>query len=89
MLHTPSFRFLHTLRRTALPRAGLKTCALATDVAAFQEQMRAFAQESLAPHAAAIDKLNGYPTDFEFWRKAGEWGLHGEHCICFSVKSIF
>jgi len=31
----------------------------------------------VAPHAAEIDRLNAYPAGFDFWRRAGEWGLHG------------
>ena len=32
----------------------------------------------LLTHSAAdIDRLNGYPPGFEFWKTAGEWGLHG------------
>lgn len=50
----------------------------ADEVAAFREDMRTFAQDFLAPHAAEIDRLNAFPPEFEFWRKAGEWGLHGE-----------
>jgi alkylation response protein AidB-like acyl-CoA dehydrogenase len=44
----------------------------------FRETVRTFAQDLVAPHAAEIDRLNAYPEGFEFWRQAGEWGLHGE-----------
>lgn len=44
----------------------------------FRECVRTFAQDFVAPHAAEIDRLNAYPPSFEFWRRAGEWGLHGE-----------
>lgn len=44
----------------------------------FRESVRTFAQEYIAPRAADIDRLNGYPPGFDFWRQAGEFGLHGE-----------
>lgn len=44
----------------------------------FRESVRTFAADFVAPHAAEIDRLNAYPPGFEFWRTAGEWGLHGE-----------
>lgn len=47
------------------------------ELAEFREGVRTFAQDFVAPHAAEIDRLNGYPQGFEFWRTAGEWGLHG------------
>ena len=43
----------------------------------FRDTVRTFAQDFVAPHAAEIDQLNAYPPGFDFWRKAGEWGLHG------------
>lgn len=43
----------------------------------FRDSVRTFAQDFVAPHAAEIDRLNAYPPGFEFWRRAGEWGLHG------------
>lgn len=46
-------------------------------LAEFREGVRTFAQDFVAPHAAEIDRLNAYPDGFEFWRTAGEWGLHG------------
>lgn len=46
-------------------------------LAEFREGVRTFAQDFVAPHAAEIDRLNAYPHGFEFWRTAGEWGLHG------------
>lgn len=45
----------------------------------FRESVRTFAQEYIAPHATEIDRLNGYPPGFDFWRQAGDFGLHGEH----------
>lgn len=47
------------------------------DLAEFRDTVRTFARTHVAPHAAEIDRLNGYPPGFEFWRAAGEWGLHG------------
>ncbi|PSC68944.1 Isovaleryl-dehydrogenase [Micractinium conductrix] len=47
------------------------------ELAEFRESVRTFAQDFVAPHAAEIDSLNAYPPGFEFWRRAGEWGLHG------------
>lgn len=47
------------------------------ELAEFREGVRTFAQDFVAPHAAEIDRLNSYPSGFEFWRTAGEWGLHG------------
>jgi isovaleryl-CoA dehydrogenase len=43
----------------------------------FRDTVRTFAQDFVAPHAAEIDRLNAHPPGFDFWRKAGEWGLHG------------
>ena len=48
------------------------------DVEEFRDSVRTFARDFVAPHAAAIDALNAYPPGFEFWRTAGDWGLHGE-----------
>lgn len=47
------------------------------ELAEFREGVRTFAKEVVAPHAAEIDRLNAYPPRFEFWRAAGEMGLHG------------
>lgn len=47
------------------------------ELAEFREGVRTFAREVVAPHAAEIDSLNGYPPGFEFWRTAGDMGLHG------------
>lgn len=49
------------------------------ELSEFRESVRQFASAFVAPHAAEIDRLNGYPAGFEFWQRAGEWGLHGEH----------
>ncbi|KAL4444700.1 hypothetical protein ABPG77_002517 [Micractinium sp. CCAP 211/92] len=43
----------------------------------FRESVRQFAADLVAPHAAEIDRLNAYPPEFDFWHRAGEWGLHG------------
>ena len=48
-----------------------------SEVEEFRESVRTFAQDFVAPYAAEIDRLNGYPPGFEFWRLAGDWGLHG------------
>ncbi len=44
----------------------------------FRESVRQFAADLVAPHAAEIDRLNAYPPEFDFWHRAGEWGLHGK-----------
>ena len=77
-----------SLGQAALAFAGLRGMAVQAapsvaaptpnEVASFREDMRTFAQDFLAPHAAEIDRLNAYPPELQFWRKAGEWGLHGE-----------
>ena len=47
----------------------------------FREQVRLFAQNEVAPHAALIDESNNFPvlSDGEdaLWKKLGDFGLHG------------
>ncbi|MFK7858511.1 MAG: isovaleryl-CoA dehydrogenase [Granulosicoccus sp.] len=49
--------------------------ALGEDIDALQDTVRRFAQEHIAPRAAAIDKNNDFPSDL--WQKMGDLGLHG------------
>lgn len=44
----------------------------------FRENVAAFTQSYVKPRAAEIDRLGGLPPGFDFWTKAGDWGLHGE-----------
>ena len=39
--------------------------------------MRKFAQEAIAPHAAAIDASNHFPREVDLWRLMGDFNLHG------------
>lgn len=43
----------------------------------FKESVRQFAQENIAPHAAAIDHSNTFPTDVNLWKMMGDFNLHG------------
>lgn len=43
----------------------------------FKESVHRFAQESIAPRAAAIDAANRFPGDVDLWRLMGEFNLHG------------
>jgi isovaleryl-CoA dehydrogenase len=36
-----------------------------------------FAQEAIAPHAAAIDASNRFPNGVDLWRLMGDFNLHG------------
>jgi isovaleryl-CoA dehydrogenase len=49
--------------------------ALGEEIEALREMVHRFAQEHLAPRAAAIDQGNVFPTDL--WPKLGELGLLG------------
>ncbi|KAI7841634.1 hypothetical protein COHA_004654 [Chlorella ohadii] len=66
-----------TLTAQAAPVDAHHPSSSEEELAEFREGVRTFAQDFVAPHAAEIDRLNGYPSGFEFWRQAGEWGLHG------------
>eukprot|EP00887_Chlorella_sp_A99_P002195 scaffold21.g2195.t1 len=67
---------LRPMSAAALPEAD-DAQGHSVDLAEFRDTVRTFARTHVAPHAAEIDRLNGYPPGFEFWRAAGEWGLHG------------
>jgi alkylation response protein AidB-like acyl-CoA dehydrogenase len=43
----------------------------------FKESVRKFAQENIAPRAAAIDASNHFPRDVDLWRLMGDFNLHG------------
>ncbi|KAK9828856.1 hypothetical protein WJX72_002418 [[Myrmecia] bisecta] len=68
----------------------------------FRETVREFAQRSVAPHAAEIDRTNAFPANIDLWQAIGEFGLHGvtvpseyggldmgysEHCIAMEELS--
>jgi isovaleryl-CoA dehydrogenase len=36
-----------------------------------------FSQERIAPHAAAIDAANRFPSSADLWRLMGDFNLHG------------
>ncbi len=44
----------------------------------FRETVRDFAQRTIAPHAAEIDRQNTFPTSTNLWKEIGEFGLHGK-----------
>jgi len=43
----------------------------------FKESVHRFAQEAIAPHSAAIDASNRFPTGVNLWRLMGDFNLHG------------
>lgn len=43
----------------------------------FRETVKDFAQRTIAPHAAEIDRLNSFPTSNDLWKEIGDFGLHG------------
>eukprot|EP00891_Asterochloris_glomerata_P008738 jgi/Astpho2/8738/Aster-05300 len=47
------------------------------DLGEFRETVRDFAQRSIAPHAAEIDRTNAFPKSENLWTAMGEFGLHG------------
>lgn len=74
--------------------AGLQL-ELSDELIAMRDMVHRFAQDEIAPQAAAIDKTNEFPN--ELWQKMGGLGLHGitiseqyggvdmgylAHCIC-------
>ena len=44
----------------------------------FRETVKEFAQRTVAPHAADIDRLNSFPKSTNLWKEIGEFGLHGK-----------
>lgn len=44
----------------------------------FRETVKDFAQRTVAPHAAEIDRLNSFPKSTNLWKEIGDFGLHGE-----------
>ncbi|OEL38099.1 Isovaleryl-CoA dehydrogenase, mitochondrial [Dichanthelium oligosanthes] len=43
----------------------------------FKESVHKFAQEAIAPHAAAIDASNHFPKGVNLWKLMGDFSLHG------------
>ncbi|KAL3161723.1 hypothetical protein ABBQ38_008820 [Trebouxia sp. C0009 RCD-2024] len=43
----------------------------------FRETVKDFAQRTVAPHAAEIDRLNSFPKSTNLWKEIGDFGLHG------------
>jgi len=43
----------------------------------FKESVHRFAQEHIAPHAAAIDASNCFPKEVNLWKLMGDFNLHG------------
>ncbi|VAH01588.1 unnamed protein product [Triticum turgidum subsp. durum] len=43
----------------------------------FKESVHRFAQEHIAPHAAAIDASNHFPKEKNLWKLMGDFNLHG------------
>uniref|UniRef100_K3ZDL5 Isovaleryl-CoA dehydrogenase, mitochondrial n=1 Tax=Setaria italica TaxID=4555 RepID=K3ZDL5_SETIT len=43
----------------------------------FKESVHKFAQEAIAPHAAAIDASNHFPKGVDLWKLMGDFNLHG------------
>lgn len=78
-----------TLTAQAAPVDAHHPSSSEEELAEFREGVRTFAQDFVAPHAAEIDRLNGYPSGFEFWRQAGEWGLHGAALVACCAECCF
>lgn len=43
----------------------------------FRNTVKDFAQRTVAPHAAEIDRLNSFPKSANLWKEIGDFGLHG------------
>lgn len=43
----------------------------------FRDTVKEFAQRTVAPHAAEIDRLNSFPKSINLWKEIGDFGLHG------------
>lgn len=43
----------------------------------FRDTVKDFAQRTVAPHAADIDRLNSFPKSVNLWKEIGDFGLHG------------
>ena len=46
----------------------------------FRDAVKDFAQRTVAPHAAEIDRLNSFPKSTNLWKEIGDFGLHGAQC---------
>lgn len=44
----------------------------------FRDTVKEFAQRTVAPHAAEIDRLNSFPKSTNLWKEIGDFGLHGQ-----------
>lgn len=51
----------------------------------FRDNVREFAQRTIAPHAAEVDRQNTFPTSTDLWKDIGEFGLHGMSHRCLQV----
>ncbi|KAL5655593.1 hypothetical protein ACJX0J_034912 [Zea mays] len=76
-------RWLPALLRRAAPGGGAARLFASSSLLfddtqeQFKESVRKFAQENIAPRAAAIDASNHFPRDVDLWRLMGDFNLHG------------
>jgi isovaleryl-CoA dehydrogenase len=76
-------RWLPAILRRAAPAGGaarlFSSSSLLFDETQeqFKESVHRFAQEAIAPHAAAIDASNRFPNGVDLWRLMGDFNLHG------------
>lgn len=50
----------------------------------FRENVAAFAQSAIAPHAEEVDRSNDFPKSVNLWKEMGDFGLLGEQQLCSS-----
>ncbi|KAJ0979339.1 hypothetical protein J5N97_014813 [Dioscorea zingiberensis] len=61
-----------------LRRACFSTSLLFDDTQKqFKDSVSQFAQETIAPHAAEVDRTNYFPKDVNLWKLMGDFNLHG------------
>ena len=53
----------------------------------FRDTVKDFAQRTVAPHAAEIDRLNSFPKSTNLWKEIGDFGLHG--MLISNISSAF